>query len=153
MSKHTLPRLNQLAASIAVVVGGLALVPAAHAAAPTAGTNISNIASASYNDASNTARTVTSNEVKTTILQVASFLLESDRTATANPNGQISLSHTLTNLGNGSDTFTLNLTNQTGDNYDFSNIAIYLDANKDGIPDNTEGKASIVILPLATPYL
>lgn len=138
MSKHiVIPRLNQLAASIAVVVGGLAIMPAAYAAAPNAGTNISNVASASYTDASNTSRTVTSNEVKTTVLQVASFLLESNRTTTANPNGQVSLPHTLTNLGNGSDTFTLNLTNQGGDDFEFSNIAIYLDANKDGIPDNT----------------
>lgn len=136
MSKHTLPRLNQLAASIAVVAGGLALVPAAHAAAPTAGTNISNVASASYTDATNTSRTVTSNEVKTTVLQVASFLLEANRTTTANPNGQVSLPHTLTNLGNGSDTFTLNLTNLGGDDYQFSNIAIYIDANNDGTPDD-----------------
>lgn len=73
MSKHiTLPRLNQLAASIAVVVGGLAFLPAAYAA-PAAGTNISNVATASYLDATNTNRTVTSNSVSTTVLQVGSF--------------------------------------------------------------------------------
>lgn len=137
MSKHiALPRLNQLAASIAVVVGGLALVPAAHAAAPAAGTNISNIATASYTDANNTPRSVTSNEVKTTVLQVASFTLTADQTATANPNGQVSLSHTLTNTGNGADTFTVNLANVAGDNYDFTNIHVYLDADKNGVPDN-----------------
>lgn len=141
MSKHiALPRLTQLAASIAVAVGGLAFVPAANAAAPLAGTNISNIATASYTDANNTPRSVTSNEVKTTVLQVASFTLTADQTTTANPNGQISLSHTLTNTGNGADTFTVNLANVTngtnGDTYDFSNIRVYLDADKNGIPDN-----------------
>ena len=141
MSKNiALPRLTQLAASIAVAVGGLAFVPAANAAAPVAGTNISNIATASYNDATNTPRTVTSNEVKTTVLQVASFTITADQSTTANPNGQVSLPHTLTNTGNGVDSFTVNLANVTngtnGDNYDFTNIRIYLDADKNGIPDN-----------------
>lgn len=143
MSNNTvLPRLTQLAASIAVAVGGLAFVPAANAAAPAAGTNISNIATASYNDATNTPRTVTSNEVKTTVVQVASFNLMASQTTTANPNGQVSLSHTLTNTGNGADTFQISLANvQTGtgsneDNYDFTNISVYLDADKNGVPDN-----------------
>ena len=62
-------------------------------------------------------------------------------TANANNNALVSLSHTLTNTGNGTDTFTLTVTdvaNGTGagkDDYDFSNIKIYLDANNDGIPD------------------
>lgn len=139
MSKHiTLPRLNQLAASIAVVVGGLALVPAAHAAAPAAGTNISNIASASYTDGAGRSQTVTSNEVKTTVIQVASFTLEADRSTTANPNGQVSLVHTLTNTGNGSDTFTINTANvNAGDDFNFASIKVYADKNGDGVPDNT----------------
>lgn len=139
MSKYiALPRLNQLAASIAVVVGGLALMPAAQAAAPAAGTNISNIATASYLDATSTPRTVTSNEVRTTVLQVASFTLTANQTTTANPNGQVSLSHTLTNTGNGADTFRVDLANAaTGDDYDFSNIRVYLDADKNGVPDNS----------------
>ncbi len=150
MSKHiALPRLTQLAASIAVAVGGLAFVPAANAAAPLAGTNISNIATASYTDANNTKRTVTSNEVKTTVLQVASFTLTASQSTTANPNGQISLSHTLTNTGNGADTFTVDLANVTngtnGDTYDFSNIRIYLDADKNGIPDNNTNIAGQTI--------
>jgi uncharacterized repeat protein (TIGR01451 family) len=129
--------MNQLAASIALVVGGLTLMPAAHAATPAAGTNISNVATASYTDGTNTSRTVTSNSVNTVVLQVASFDLQANRATTANPNGQVSLPHTLTNLGNGTDTFQLSLANVVvGDNYDFSNIHIYIDANNDGIPDN-----------------
>lgn len=138
MSKHImLPRLNQLAASIAVVVGGMAFIPSAFAAAPAAGTNISNVASASYVDNTSTTRNVTSNEVKTTVLQVASFTLVADRSEIANPNSQVSLKHTLTNTGNGADTFTLNLVNVGGDDYDFSNIRIYADADGNGVADNT----------------
>lgn len=138
MSKHiALPRLNQLAASIAVVVGGLALVPAAHAAAPKAGATFSNIATATYVDNTGTSRNTTSNEVTTTVLQVASFTLTANNDTTANPNAQVSLPHTLTNTGNGNDTFKIDLINLGGDDYDFSGIAVYLDANKDGVPDNT----------------
>lgn len=50
--------------------------------------------------------------------------------------GVVNLPHVLTNTGNGTDEFTLSLANVTGDNFDFSNIAIYLDVNKDGVPDN-----------------
>jgi len=135
---------NNLYLSIATVLGGFAFFATGttHAAAPAAGTNISNIATASYVDGTSTTRTVTSNEVKTTVLKVGSFTLEQDRSATANPNGVVTLSHVLTNTGNGTDEFTLNLANvATGDAFDFSNIAIYLDANKDGVPDNNTNLA------------
>ncbi|MWC18246.1 DUF11 domain-containing protein [Acinetobacter johnsonii] len=129
---------NNLYLSIATVLGGFAFFATGttYAAAPAAGTNISNIATASYVDGTSTTRTVTSNEVKTTVLQVGSFTLVQDRTTTANPNSAVSLSHVLTNTGNGTDEFELGLLNVAGDNFDFTNIAIYLDANKDGVPDN-----------------
>ena len=129
-------QLTQLAASIALVAGSAAFVSSAHAAAPTAGTNISNIASASYTDSNGASKTVTSNEVKTTVLQVSSFTLVDDRTATANPNGQVSLSHTLTNTGNGSDSYRLTITQLTTDDFNLNNIRIYIDRNKDGVPDD-----------------
>lgn len=134
---------NNLYLSIATVLGGFAFFATGttYAAAPAAGTNISNIATASYVDGTSTTRTVTSNEVKTTVLQVGSFTLEQDRSATANPNGVVTLSHVLTNTGNGTDEFELDLLNVAGDDFDFSNIAIYLDANKDGVPDNNTNLA------------
>ena len=123
-------KFTQLAASIALVAGGAAFVPAANAAAPTAGTNISNIASASYTDSPGNSKTVTSNVVTTTVLQVASFTLVSDQTKTANANGQVSLSHTLTNTGNGSDTFNVGVVNNdtrdsTTDKYDFTGLNVW----------------------------
>lgn len=134
-------KLTKLATSIALVAGGATFVSATHAAAPVAGTNISNIASASYTDSNGSSKTVTSNVVTTTVLQVASFTLKSDQTQTANANGQVSLSHTLTNTGNGTDTFAVNVTNNdtrdnSTDSYDFSGLKVYLDANKDGVPDS-----------------
>lgn len=140
MLKHTQPRLSQLASAVAVVLGGITLLPAAHAAAPAAGVSISNIAVANYTDATGAPQVVNSNEVRTTVLQVASFTLVADRTATVNPNGQVALSHTLTNTGNSGDSFTINLVNlgvSPNDQIDLNNIAVYLDANGDGTPDNT----------------
>ena len=139
-------RLTQLAASIALVAGSAAFISSAHAAAPAAGTNISNIASASYTDSTGNTKTVSSNIVTTTVLPVASFTLIAGRTANANANNQVSLSHTLTNTGNGSDTFTVNVADVTsGDQYDFSNLKVYLDANKDGVPDSQTPVTSVTL--------
>ncbi|KAF0174489.1 MAG: hypothetical protein FD161_3552 [Limisphaerales bacterium] len=108
----------------------------AHAAAPPAGATIGNQASATYTDGSNTKRTVTSNVAVTIVQQVASFTLTADNAKTASPGGQVTFPHTLVNTGNGSDAFALSLANLTGDDYDFTGLAIYADANGDGIADN-----------------
>ena len=132
---QTLKR-NSLSLSIATALGGLALISTgAQAAAPAAGTNISNIATATYSDGSTT-RTVTSNEVKTTVTQVGSFRLVQDVTTSANQNSEVQFQHTLYNDGNGTDTFTIDLKNLTDDSWDFSNIKVFLDADGDGKADS-----------------
>lgn len=131
-------QLTQLAASIALVAGSAAFVSSAHAAAPAAGTNISNVASATYTDSTGASKSVNSNIVTTTVSPVGSITLVANRTATANPNALVYLSHTLTNNGNSSDTITLsvaNITNGSGDDYDFSGLKVYRDTNNDGTPD------------------
>ena len=135
-------QLTQLAASIALVAGSAAFISSAHAAAPAAGTSISNVASARYTDSTGASKTVNSNIVTTTVLQVGSFTLVADQTVTANKNSLVSLSHTLTNTGNGTDTFTLAANNigngAGGDDWDFTGaFKIYRDDNKDGIPDGS----------------
>lgn len=133
---QTLKR-NSLSLSIATALGGLALISTgAQAAAPAAGTNISNIATATYTDGSTT-RTVTSNEVKTTVTQVGSFRLVQDVTTSANQNSEVQFQHTLYNDGNGTDTFKIDLTNlKTGDDWDFKDIKVFLDADGDGKADS-----------------
>ena len=111
-------------------------------AAPPAGTTIGNQATATYLDASSTSRTVTSNLVTTIVQQVASFTLTANGNVTAAPGGQVVFPHTLTNTGNGTDTFPLTLANQAGDNFDLTGLAIYADANGDGVPDNFIALAS-----------
>ncbi len=109
----------------------------AYAAPPPAGTSIGNQASAAYSDALGNAQPpVTSNTVVTTVAQVASFTLTADQTKPGAPGTQIYFPHTLTNTGNGNDTFTLAVANLAGGTFDFSSVAIYVDGNGDGIPDN-----------------
>lgn len=110
----------------------------AQSAAPPANTSIGNQASATYTDASNTQRTATSNTVTTVVQQVASFTITTDGQAKyAAPGGQVVFPHTITNTGNGTDTFTLSVSNNaSGDNFDLTNLTLYADANGDGVPDN-----------------
>src|SRR5262245_6234432 len=84
----------------------LMVSPRAFAAAP-AGTPIGNQASATYTDASAVSRTVTSNSVVTVVQQVASLSLTANNSKTGAIGGQQYFPHTLTNTGNGADTFTL----------------------------------------------
>ncbi|ARU32416.1 hypothetical protein CAP31_12450 [Sulfuriferula sp. AH1] len=103
-------------------------------AAPAAGTQIGNQASATYTDDSQTTRTVTSNTVTTIVQQVASLTLISNGARSATPGGQASYPHTLTNTGNGPDSFGLAATN-TG-SFVLSNVTFYADANGDGVADD-----------------
>ena len=122
----------------AVLCTLVALVPdTIQSAAPPAGTPIGNQASATYTDSSNTSRTATSNIAITIVQQVASFTLTTDgQSRFAAPGGQVSFPHTLLNTGNGTDTFNLSVANNAGDNFDLTSLALYADANGDGLPDN-----------------
>lgn len=122
--------LFALTAATLVLTSGLAF------AAPPAGTPIGNQASATYLDASSTSRTVTSNLVTTIVQQVASFTLTADGARTVAPGGQVVFPHVLTNTGNGTDDFPLSLANQVGDDFDLTGLALYADANGDGVADN-----------------
>ena len=105
----------------------MALAPAQALAAPLAGTSIGNQAAASYTDASAVSRNVTSNTVSTIVQQVASFALTASQAKTVSPGGTVYYPHTLTNTGNGTDTFNLSTTNLstngiTPSTFDFSSI-------------------------------
>lgn len=108
--------------------------PAVFAAAP-AGTVIGNQAAATYSDGTSVVRTVTSNTVSTTVQQVASVSLGANGAKTVSIGGQVYYPQTLTNTGNGTDTFALTAAGSGG--FAFSSVVFYLDANGDGVPDNT----------------
>src|SRR5476651_1963682 len=74
-----------------------------------AGTPIGNQASATYTDGSAIVRTATSNVVITNVQQVGGVTLTAPSAKTASPGAQVVYSHTITNTGNGTDSFTLGL--------------------------------------------
>lgn len=105
-------------------------------AAPLAGTSIGNQASATYTDDSNVVRTATSNTIQTVVQQVASLSLTSTQTKVVAPGGTVYYPHTLSNTGNGTDTFSLAAVDANDGDIAFSSLAVYPDANGDGVPDN-----------------
>lgn len=116
----------------------LMLMAAPHvvfAATPAAGTLIGNQASATYTDASSAPRSVTSNVVTAIVAQVASLTLTQNTAKTIVAGGQVVYPLTLTNTGNGLDTFSLGSTNSGG--FTFGSVVLYADANGDGVADNT----------------
>src|SRR5690349_1753574 len=112
------------------------LIPTGATAQTAAGTSIGNQASATYTDSSSVSRTATSNVVTTVVQQVASLTLTANGAKTASPGAPVFYPHTLTNTGNGSDSFTLSLAPAQSGAFTLTGTHIYLDANGDGIPDN-----------------
>jgi uncharacterized repeat protein (TIGR01451 family) len=121
---------------LAVVAVAMLLAPTGATAQTAAGTSIGNQASATYTDSSSVSRTATSNVVTTIVQQVASLTLTANGAKTASPGSAVFYPHTLTNTGNGSDSFTLTLAPAQSGAFTLTNTHIYLDANGDGIPDN-----------------
>jgi uncharacterized repeat protein (TIGR01451 family) len=104
---------------------------AAHAAPPPAGTSISNQASATYSDASGVTRTVSSNVVQTTVQQIASLTLVANGAQSATPGSVVYYPHTLTNTGNGSDSYNLTTSNTGG--FSMTSVQFFAD-NGAGAP-------------------
>ena len=134
-SGFNLKRCLSRAMGALLFAGVIATAPAPAFAAPAAGTAIGNQASASYTDASNTPRTVTSNVVTAIVQQVASLTLTQSASRTVAIGSQVSYPVTLTNTGNGGDTFNLSFT-QSGA-FAFTSVVFYADVNGDGVADNT----------------
>ena len=105
----------------------------AFAAPPAAGTSIGNQASATYTDGSGVNRTVTSNTVQTVVQQVASLTLTANGAKSASVGSTVYYPHTLTNTGNGVDTFGLSAVNAAGASFNLTGIAIFAD-NGAGLP-------------------
>ena len=114
---------------------GLSAIAIQAAAAPTpAGTSITNQASASYLDSGLVARTATSNTVVTVVQQVASVGLSAGTAKNGSANGTVAYPHTITNNGNGNDSFTLGTSNSGA--FQMSSVVFYADADGNGVADN-----------------
>ncbi|MCB1619133.1 MAG: DUF11 domain-containing protein [Thiothrix sp.] len=135
-------KLSEICAK-ALIAGGVAaaMIPLAYAAGTAAGTLIRNLATVTYEDTSGNTYSAQSNEAIITVKQVYSAEIASDNTKTAAAGQTVYSAHTLTNSGNGEDTYTLTVANAdsleaSGINPD--SIAIYRDLNGNGIVDAGE---------------
>lgn len=117
-----------LLAALLLLLAGFA----AQAAPPPAGTSITNQARLTYVDSGGTSRTVDSNTVTTNVLQVGSLLLAASGNASAIAGGTVSYPHTLTNTGNGTDTFNLTVSSNTG-GFILNNVT-FQQTNSSGFP-------------------
>src|SRR5215471_6196568 len=140
MRRHTMGREGRTRSFFLLAITLLTLtallVPTGATAQTAAGTAIGNQASATYTDSSSVSRTATSNVVTTIVQQAASLTLTANGAKTASPGSPVFYPHTLTNTGNGSDSFTLTLAPAQSGAFTLTGTHIYLDANGDGIPDN-----------------
>ena len=121
------------------------VLAAAFAAGTPAGTEIRNQASASYTDSAGQPQTVTSNEVVTVVQPVYDFVITPDgteinpgQTKTGLAGAPVYFNYTVTNTGNTPDTITLNTPQSPSDDFDFSSVTIYHDANCNGTIDPGE---------------
>jgi uncharacterized repeat protein (TIGR01451 family) len=111
-------------------------VPTLSAQVAPAGAVIGNQATATYLDANSVSRTAFSNLVQTTVTQIYAGNLVAAQTKYASPGSQVLLPHTYTNSGNGPDSVTFSLS-AVSTNFTTGTAHIYIDANGDGVPDNT----------------
>ena len=122
--------LVAFAATVAVLQPGTAI-----AAMAPANSVIGNQASATYVDNTATTRSSTSNTVQTTVAAVKSFTLTANGARNAPPNAQVCYPHTITNTGNGQDTYALNAAT-TGGMFAHTGLVYYNDADQNGQPDS-----------------
>lgn len=134
-------KLSQICAG-ALLAGGLVTCVAPVVAATAAGTMIKNLATVTYEDVNGNQYSAQSNEAVITVKQVYSAEIGVDTAKTAAAGQVVYSQHTLTNTGNGEDTYTINADNfginDLTDDLNASGIKVYIDSNGNGLADAGE---------------
>jgi len=109
------------------------------AALPPVGTTIGNQAIAQYEDATGKIQTVTSNLIQTIVQQVAAVSVGPQLTQTGAPGTEVAIPFTVENNGNGPDSYTLTVTQLTGDDFQCAapSPQVFVDSNQDGVADSS----------------
>lgn len=138
MSTYTerVPRWSLRTAATIVAVSQFLAPLGAIAQVPSASSVIQSSASASYVDYDGETRTATSNVVQTTVQQVGAFTISAGGTKSAASGAPVALMHTITNAGNGTDTFTIEVQDQQLSGNQFASIDVFADADANGLADN-----------------
>ncbi|MBU0654388.1 MAG: DUF11 domain-containing protein [Gammaproteobacteria bacterium] len=146
-------KVNKLAGACAtaLLAGGILTHISPAIAATAAGTQIKNLATVTYEDESGNTYSAQSNEAVITVKQVYSAEVGVDETKTAAAGQVVYIQHTLTNTGNGEDTYTLSALNDASitDSLNSSSVKVYLDSNGNGLADAGEQEVSSVTLAAA----
>ena len=99
---------------------------------------ISNMATGEYKEeGSALVQSSRSNLVQTTIIPAYSFKLENNNNLYGVANQPVYFNHVLTNTSNGKDSYSLSAGGISG-NASLSGLAVYLDKDRNGIPDNDQ---------------
>jgi uncharacterized repeat protein (TIGR01451 family) len=116
-------------ASLAVIaLSALGVMNQVQAAGTAAGTDIANSATVNYQVGGVSQTAINSNTTTFKVDRKVDLTVTAGSATTTSPGTTgAAVLYTVTNTGNGSDSFTLTATNQTGDNFDVSNIKIYQD--------------------------
>jgi large repetitive protein len=110
-----------------------------HAAAPLAGSSITNSAQATFFDTDRGVHTsLASNTVRAIVQPLEAVILTPNNTVSRPLASFVSLPHRLTNTGNSSSTYVLTYSNRADDNYDLINLGLIWDLNSNGVADSGE---------------
>ena len=115
-------------------------------AQPKAGSNITNIASGDFEDEQGNLQTINSNPVILTVQAIYSLSLQSNQQNIGTIGSKLNFPHVLTNTGNIADNYKLALTQLTDDQFDLENIAVYVDRDQNGEPDDNNNLLNNAVL-------
>lgn len=135
-------------AGLAAAVLSLSAMHNAYAVGVASGTSIDNTATVNYTVGGVGQTPVTSNTATFVVDRKVDFTVTAGVATTTNPGAtNQAVIYTVTNTGNGTDSFTFAPTNQAGDNFDVTNLRIYRDNG--ATPNVFDG--SDTLIPAATP--
>ena len=115
-------------------------------AQPKAGSSITNIASGDFYDEQGNLQVINSNAVILTVQPIYSLTLQSNQQNIGTIGSKVNFPHVLTNTGNIVDDYKLSLTQLTNDQFDLENIAVYVDRDQNGEPDDNNNLLNNAVL-------
>lgn len=105
-------------------------------AQPKAGSSITNIASGDFLDEQGNLQVINSNPVILTVQAIYALNLQSNQQNIGTLGSKLNFPHVLTNTGNIVDEYKLTLNQLTNDQFNLENVAVYIDRDQNGEPDD-----------------
>ena len=105
-------------------------------AQPKAGSSITNIASGDFYDEQGNLQVINSNAVVLAVQAIYALNLQSNQQNIGTIGSKLNFPHVLTNTGNIVDNYTLSLSQLSNDQFNLDNVAVYIDRDQNGEPDD-----------------